>query len=211
MKKLAWRSMRAAGFRFFLAAGLVLALCAGSAQAQKKKKSSDSADSGAAVTTATPLLPGSVPDEIDHDIGEMLGAFQVGDVEAMHKYYADNATFVSGTYEPPVVGWSNYLPVYQRARTAFQGMQLLRRNTFIFNHGDAAWASYQWEFQSEVNGAPYSAYGQTTLVFNKVNGNWLIVHNHTSQVCSAGTGTPARAPSGQQTPSPLAAPAPKQP
>ena len=51
-----------------------------------------------------PAIAGSDSQQIDHDIGEMLGAFQVGDVEAMHKYYADNATFVSGSYAPPLAG-----------------------------------------------------------------------------------------------------------
>jgi ketosteroid isomerase-like protein len=188
---------------WFLALILILAFLSSASAGQKKKKSSD-ADNNNASQPTTALLPNAVSDEIDHDIGEMLGAFQVGDVEAMHKYYADNATFVSGVYEPPVVGWSNYLPVYQRQKANFQGMQLLRRNTFIFNHGDAAWASYQWQFVSEINGAPYTAYGQTTLVFNKVGSNWLIVHNHTSQICAAEA--PAHNPSTQPAPSPLIAP-----
>ena len=65
----------------------------------------------------------------------MLGAFQLGDIETMHKYYADNATFVSGSYAPPVVGWQNYVPIYQSGMAGFQGIQLIRRNTYIFNHG----------------------------------------------------------------------------
>ena len=40
----------------------------------------------------------AIPTQIDQAIGEMLGAFQLGDVETMHKHYADNATFVSGSY-----------------------------------------------------------------------------------------------------------------
>jgi ketosteroid isomerase-like protein len=161
---------------------LALPLCT-AAQKQKNSKSNtaDQAPSGA------PLLQVPLSDELDHDIGEMLGAFQVGDVDAMHKFYADNATFVSGTFAPPVMGWSNYVPIYQRARAQFQSQQLIRRNTFIFHNGDVAWASYQWEFLSQINGQPYSAQGQTTLVFNKVGSNWLIVHNHTSEICPAST------------------------
>jgi ketosteroid isomerase-like protein len=130
-----------------------------------------------------PQIPMSVSDQIDHDIGEMLGAFQVGDVEAMHKYYADNATFVSGVYAPPVVGWKNYAALYEKEKAAYPGMQLIRRNTFIFVHGDVSWACYQWEFDSMLNGKPFTARGQTTLVLNKVGQNWLIVHNHTSEIC----------------------------
>jgi ketosteroid isomerase-like protein len=158
---------------------LILSLCS-SAAAQKDKKSKDASDS---TQNPVPLPPRALSDEIDQDIGEMLGAFQIGNVEMMHKYYADNATFVSGVYEPPVVGWQNYAPLYERQRAAFQGMQLVRRNTFVFSNGNVAWATYEWEFDSSLNGQPYSARGQTTLVFNKVGANWLIVHNHTSEIC----------------------------
>jgi ketosteroid isomerase-like protein len=156
-----------------------LLLFSTSALAQKNKKTDDS----------TPLTQGlppmAVPDSqtIDHDIGEMLGAFQVGNVEAMHKYYADNATFVRGTFDPPLIGWANYVKMYQQQRAAFPGMQLIRRNTSIFVHADVSWVSFQWEFESSYNGKPFSARGQTTLVLTKVGDNWLIVHNHTSEIC----------------------------
>jgi ketosteroid isomerase-like protein len=148
-----------------------------------------------------PAAPAPVADEIDHDIGEMLGAFQVGNVEAMHKYYADNVTFVSSADEPPVVGWRNYAAVYERERAAFEGMQLIRRNTFIFNRGDVAWASYQWDFESALNGKPFSVRGQTTLILAKLGENWLIVHNHTSEIRPESKPTQAQPrPSAQNSP-----------
>ena len=65
--------------------------------------------------------PGPDADQIDRNIGEMLAAFQLGDVELMHKYYADNVTFVSGAYEPPIVGWQNYVPLYQQPARGISG------------------------------------------------------------------------------------------
>lgn len=146
---------------------------------QKNKKPDDASNTAQALSA----LP--VPDsqQIDHDIGEMLGAFQVGDVEAMHKYYADNVTFVRGTFDPPLVGWQNYVKLYEAQKAAFQGMQLVRRDTFIFVHADVSWASYQWQFIATYNGKPFDTRGQTTLVLTKVGNNWLIVHNHTSEIC----------------------------
>ncbi|HEY6274333.1 MAG TPA: nuclear transport factor 2 family protein [Terriglobales bacterium] len=131
---------------------------------------------------APPTVFASVAEEINHDIGEMLGAWQVGDVEAMHKYYADDATWVSGTYGPPIAGWQNYVPNYLQQRKGFTGIQLLTKNVNIFHYGDTAWACYQWEFMGLDQGKPVTARGQTTLVFVKQNGGWLIVHNHTSQI-----------------------------
>ncbi len=165
---------------YFTAAILIFAVPAGVWAGQKKKKPAKSDTS----TDTVPMPPGPPAEEIDNDIGEMLGAFQVGDIEAMHKYYDENATFVRGVYEPPLVGWQNYVAEYRLQRAAFQGIQVIRRNTTIITHGDVAWASYQWEFQSMLmSGKPYMARGQTTLVFMKVGNNWLIVHNHTSEIC----------------------------
>ncbi|MGA9884124.1 MAG: nuclear transport factor 2 family protein [Candidatus Acidiferrales bacterium] len=175
--RLAWVRYGAA----ILTAALTLALVSPvyAKQKNKKKKSSDdSSDSN-----PVPMPPMPVSEQINTDIGQMLGAFQLGDVATMHKYYADYATFVSGVWDPPVVGWANYVPLYKREWSAYQGIQLIRKNTYVFNVGDVAWASYQWEFDAMSNGQPFQARGQTTLVFNKVNGNWLIVHNHTSEIC----------------------------
>jgi ketosteroid isomerase-like protein len=116
----------------------------------------------------------------------MLGAFQAGNIEAMHKYYSDSAVFIRSTYEPPVVGWQNYAALVQQQRAAFQGgMGVIRRNTSIYFRGEVAWASYQWQFDSTYDGKPYTARGQTSLVFTREGDNWLIVHNHTSQIFDA--------------------------
>lgn len=164
------------GMVMFLAAVLIFALSSG-AWAQKKKKSDDG-DSSA------PIAPLPVPDTntIEQDIGEMLAAFQVGDVEGLHKYYSDNVVFVSAAFAPPVIGWKTYVPQYEAQKAAFQGMQLIRHNTLIIVHQDVSWVTYEWQFAAMLNGKPYSAQGQTTLILNKVADKWLIVHNHTSQI-----------------------------
>lgn len=125
----------------------------------------------------------SISDEILHDIGEMLGAWQVGDVEAMHKFYADDATWVSGSYDKPITGWQDYAQKYLQGRKGYTGIQLISRNVNVFHYGDTAWASYQWEFEGVAEGKQVTARGQTTLVFVKQGDRWLIVHNHTSQIC----------------------------
>jgi ketosteroid isomerase-like protein len=178
--------------RYFSVLFLILTVASGIRGGQKSGKSKNSEN---ASKQAGPL-PLPVTDQIEYDIGEMLGAFQIGELEMMHKHYADNATFVSGAFEPPVVGWQNYAAMYVRQRAAFQGTQVIRRNTYVFTHGDTAWASYQWELIASLNGKPYSAQGQTTLVFVKVGEAWLIVHNHTSQICPLTSSAPQQ-PEGQ--------------
>ena len=189
-------SIRIAASRvFFFSLFLLLALSlASTASAQKKKKKND---------TPNPPTASILPDEqrIDNAIGEMLGAWQLGDVEKLHSHYADDVDVVNGMWAPPVVGWPSYLTSYQSQRARAQQVRLDRSNTLIrlAPGGNTAWASYQWEFTAVVDGVPSSAFGHTTLVFEKRNDTWLIVHNHTSlvqasQAAAPATQTPAATP-----------------
>jgi len=159
---------------------------AGPVNAQKKKKTD----------TPAPANPvNSLPDEqrIDYGIGQMLGAWQLGDTATMHKFYADDVSVVAGTWTPPAIGWTNYLAAYQMQRARMQQVRLDRSNTLIRvdPSGTFAWACYQWEFSAVVDGAPSAAEGQTTLVLQKRNNDWLIVHNHTSIVQASQPAAPA--------------------
>ena len=183
------------GVLLLLALAFVLAT-ASPAVAQKKKKTPPSPDNG-------PTVP--LPDEqqIDYNISEMLGAWQLGDAEKMHKDYADDVAIVNGIYAPPVLGWNNYLALYQQQRARMQRVRLDRANTFIKVDGNVAWACYQWDFAAVVDDKTATAQGQTTLVFEKRDGHWLIVLNHTSLVQpTPQSAEPASAPKAADTPPP---------
>jgi ketosteroid isomerase-like protein len=165
------------------------------ANAQKNKKQPPPDTS-----IPVPQLP--TPDQLDNDIGVMLGAWQIGQIETMHKYYADDATFTSGAYEPPIIGWQNYVVAYQKQRERIQSLQFIRKNTNIFFRSDFAWATYQWEFDATVDNRPMTAHGQTTLIFAKTGDKWLIVHNHTSQICDMSPQIPAASPQNNAAPPP---------
>jgi len=158
-------------FFFFLSLTLASTACA-----QKKKKKDDN--------SLPPPAAAQPPDEqkIDVAISELLGAWQLGDIEKLHAHYADDVDVVNGMWAPPVVGWPNYLTSYQSQRARSQQVRLDRSNTLVrlTPGGNTAWACYQWEFTAVVDGTPVSAFGHTTLIFEKRNGAWLIVHNHTS-------------------------------
>jgi ketosteroid isomerase-like protein len=179
-----------------LAFTLVLSLSfATTASAQKKKKND---------TPSIPVPAVQTPEEqkIDTSIGEMLGAWQLGDVEKLHAHYADDVDVVNGMWAPPVVGWPNYLVSYQSQRARSQQVRLDRSNTLIrlAPSGQTAWACYQWEFSAVVDGVPTSAFGQTTLIFEKRNDAWLIVHNHTSLIQASQANSPQTPPAPASTP-----------
>lgn len=152
-------------------------LAGGPARSQKKSKDAKDPD-----VSSLPTMP--VPDTqaIDTAVGQMLGAWQVGDIELMHKYYADDVVVVSGSWEPPLIGWNTYLRAYQEQRGHSQYGRMDRTNTLTKVLGDAAWVTYQWEYVGQVDGNQLDAVGHTTLVLQKRAGNWVIVVNHTSTV-----------------------------
>ena len=126
-------------------------------------------------------------------IGEFLGAWQLGDIEKMHKNVADDISVVAGTWTPPAVGWTNYLVAYQAQRARMQQVRLDRSNTLIriAPSGQFAWACYQWDFSAVVDGSPMAAEGQATLVLEKKGEAWVIVHDHTSLVQASQPTAPA--------------------
>jgi ketosteroid isomerase-like protein len=130
----------------------------------------------------TALVPQTDEQKIDVSLSEMLAAWQLGDVELLRKYHADDVMVVSGVFEPPVIGWANYASAYRAQRQRIQQVRMDRRNTYIFVRGNFAWATYQWEFTALTDGRPSSARGHSTLILEKRGGQWLIVHNHTSLI-----------------------------
>ncbi len=152
----------------------LLALPAARARQKKKENQTKAAESS---RLSLPLTPAQ---EINKRISEMLAAWQIGDTKMMHRYYANDVTVVSGLDQPLIMGWQNYLAAYERQRARITQAQIVRRNTYVNVQGDVAWASYQWEFTGLVDGKPSTDRGHTTLIFEKRNGAWLIVHNHTS-------------------------------
>jgi ketosteroid isomerase-like protein len=171
----------------FLGAVLLLG-CAAPAGAQKKKKNEPPPTDG------KPVVPMGDEQQIDYMISEMLGAWQLGDIERLRRDYADDVSIVNGIWAPPVFTWTNYLAVYQLQHARMQQVRMDRSNTYIKLSGNFAWACYQWDFSAVVDGQPSAARGQTTLIAEKRNDRWVIVHNHTSLAPTAQPITPANTP-----------------
>ena len=153
------------------------------AQQKDKKKKKDTAplvDN----SSANPIVPLSDEQQIDYMISEVLGAWQIGDSERMHKSYAEDVSVVNGGFAPPVLGWANYQALYKEQRAKMKQVRMDRSNTYIKVNGNTAWACFQWEFAAVIEGAPSAARGHTTYVFIKKDNHWLIAHDHTSVVQS---------------------------
>jgi uncharacterized protein (TIGR02246 family) len=193
MKRVLGNKLLVSGARWsalLLTAAALLFFAASPAAAQKKKK--DAPPPPPADNTSVVPLPDQ--QQVDIVISQMLGAWQLGDTERLRKAYADDVIVVQGVYAPPVMGWANYLASYQQSRQRMNRVRLDRANTFIKVDGNDAWACYQWDFAAVVDEQTSTAQGQTTLVFQKRDGKWLIVLNHTSLVQPTPTPAPASTP-----------------
>jgi ketosteroid isomerase-like protein len=180
---------------FLLLAVFALFLtCVSPAAAQKKKKT----EPPPSTDSSKMLVPLNDEQQIDYTLSEVLGAWQMGDIEKLRADYADDVAMVNGSWGPPIFGWTNYLAVYQQQRARMQQVRMDRYNTYIKVNGSAAWACYQWEFAGVVDGQQTESQGQTTVVFEKRNSHWVIVLNHTSLAPKAPQANPASAPTGQQ-------------
>jgi ketosteroid isomerase-like protein len=184
---------------FSLLLALALAVLPAAAQKKKKTPPPDTSDAFAPA-------PAPAPDsqKIDEDISEMLSYWQIGEVDQMQKYYSPDVIVISGSWDPPVSGWTAYASAYQTMRARIQGGQLDRTNTLIKVQGTNAWATYQWEYFATIDGNQDDIRGHTTLVLEKQGDNWLIVLDHTSVVSN----TPQKAPAAAAPAPPAASPAP---
>ena len=173
----------ARGFRIWVILACALMAVAVPAGAQKKNKNKN-----APTTDLGEDLKSSMhtPDSqaIDLAIGEALGYWQIGDAESMHKYYAEDVVVVSGAWEPPVIGWDNFLRSYQAQRAQVSGTRMDRSNTVIKVNGNSAWATYQFVYAAQMEGKVVQFRGHTTLFLVKQADRWVISLNHSSVVDS---------------------------
>ncbi len=150
------------------------------ASAQQKDKKNKNNSTTPTATSNGPTIPMSDEQLIDYLVSTNLGAWQVGDVDKLHETYADDVTIVQGPFLAPIVGWNNYLPLYQQQHARMQQVRMDRTNTVIKVNGNCAWATFQWDFSATVDGQPSASQGHMTLVMDKRNGKWVITLNHTS-------------------------------
>ncbi len=174
----------ARGFRIWTILALALMAIAMPAGAQKKDKNKNAPvpDPGEDFKSAM-----RAPDAqaIDQAIGEALGYWQIGDADSLHKYYADDVVLVSGAWEPPVIGWDNFLKDYQAQRAQVSGARMDRSNTLIKVNGNSAWATYQFIYSAQTDGKVAQFRGHTTLFLVKQADRWVITLNHSSIVDSS--------------------------
>jgi len=193
MKEFVMKFAGKGGACVVLALLLLAAAAPAAAQKNKNKKNAPATADSSSSADAKSLLPAPDSQVIDRTVGEYLGYWQLGDVDSMHKYCADDVLVVSGAWEPPVIGWDNYAKAYQAQRAVVTGGHMDRSNIYAKVNGNSAWATYQFYYAATVDGKVVEFRGHTTLVLNKQGDRWVIVLNHSSVVSTTAPTSPAPA------------------
>lgn len=182
MKQIAANHGRCLRIWIILALALMTVAIPAGAQKKDKNKNAPTPDLGEDIKSAM-----RAPDAqaIDQAIGEALGYWQIGDAESLHKYYAEDVVLVSGAWEPPIIGWDNFLKAYQAQRAEVNGARMDRLNTLIKVNGNSAWATYQFIYAAQKDGKVAQFRGHTTLFLVKQADRWVITLNHSSVVDSS--------------------------
>ena len=161
---------------------MIPAIPAGAQKNKDKKKVTSASDSEA---NPRSLPPASDSQAVDQAIGEALGYWQIGDIQSLHKYYADDVVVVSGLWEPPVMGWDNFVKAYQARRAQGTAEKMDRSNTLIKVNGNFAWATYQFVYAAMKDNQVAQFRGHTTLILARQADRWVITLDHSSVVDSS--------------------------
>jgi ketosteroid isomerase-like protein len=180
MKELGMKTTVKGGVAVALALVLLVAAAPATAQKNKDKKKQQQQSESPANGQGTP--PVNDTQAVDLAVGQSLGYWQIGDVDSLHKYYADDVYVVTGDWSPPLIGWDNYVKAYQAQRARVTGGRMDRTNTYIKVEGNSAWATFQFYYVATMEGKVSESRGHTTLILNKRTDRWVIVLNHSSIV-----------------------------
>jgi len=109
-------------------------------------------------------------------LSDMLAPGRLGYREAAQDY-ADDVSIVNGS-GAPILGWTNYLAVYQEQRARMKQVRMDRSNTYIK-------VSERWRGVLPVDFAGVVMASRVhrrahDSVLEKRSNRWVIVHNHTS-------------------------------
>ena len=110
-------------------------------------------------------------------------AFERGDFDGIAKVWAHDENIVvieSGHVE---VGWQEFGEKHLKPELGILKNVVYKLDDLrVRVNGNAAWASFTYNFEADVQDRHIVSQGVGTMVLEKREGRWLIVHSHTTRV-----------------------------
>jgi len=181
---------------------LLLLATLASAQTSTKKPAARRAPRVAAPAANSPQAPltdAEAGEQLRKRLQEVLNAWSMMDPDTAAKYYAKDADLVFFDIAPlQYKGWDDY---YLGTKKLFQNYQSLniRLNEDANVHwkGDLAYATATWNVLGTLaDGTQQKLELRWTVVLERRNGDWLVVHEHVSAPLG-GAAAPALKPAAQ--------------
>jgi ketosteroid isomerase-like protein len=149
------------------------------AQAEADRNRAEAAAKGSAADERQTADDNAIRDAIESVLRTQQDAWNRGDIDAFVEHYwnSEDVTFSSGG--KTARGWESTVRSYRERYPTREAMGRLTFNKLeITPLGDAALVLGEWRLERESE--PLS--GNFSLVFRKLDGRWVIVHDHTSRL-----------------------------
>lgn len=108
-------------------------------------------------------------------------AIETGDIETLDKLWSHDETvliFESGGADK---GWKKYRDHHLAPELkAFKNTKYAVSDINVKADGKTAWATFRYSLSADYKERKIESNGVGTMVFEKIDGKWLIVHSHTS-------------------------------
>ena len=106
-------------------------------------------------------------------------------IERIARLYRQDENLVSYDFGQPVegvIGWQSFAQYYSRFMALLEHWQLTANDDLkVFRQGNIAWTVVSLKGTGTIkNGQTMSFDGRVTLILEKQEGQWLIVHEHGS-------------------------------
>lgn len=108
-------------------------------------------------------------------------SIETGDIETLDKIWSHDESvliFESGGVDK---GWKNYRDHHLAPElAAFKNTKFTVSEVAVKTEGDTAWATYRFSLSADYKDSKIQSNGVGTMVFERSEDKWLIVHSHTS-------------------------------
>ena len=108
-------------------------------------------------------------------------SFETGDMDTLNKIWSHDESvliFESGGMDK---GWKKYRDHHLAPELkAFKNTKFTISEAQVKVDGKTAWSTYRYALNADYKERKIESKGLGTMVFEKTDGKWLIVHSHTS-------------------------------
>ncbi len=108
-------------------------------------------------------------------------AVEKGDLAALDKIWSNDASVLVFENGGVNEGWENYRNKHLAPELkSFRDLKYSVSDIAVKTNKKLAWATYKYTLAADFNKRKIETGGVGTMIFEKKDGKWLIVHSHTS-------------------------------